>query len=164
MKPLNHKERNSLFWQFLFLFIATVMILVFALNFDFEVPHALSEQQKKQYDETKSFFRNQRDIIAKMDSIDASLNAIERSSNPSFEQQKAMTLVNDFGRMAQPAAGEDSSKTSYLQRIHRLYERTLEAKASAMTYKRNDQTLREQLAEKRNRVQALEAALSTPRY
>lgn len=77
MKPINDKERQKAFLKFLLFFLATNIIIVFAIYFDFKVPVKENELLKSQVELSKfesdyqlRFFENMQSINAMLDSLD----------------------------------------------------------------------------------------------
>ncbi|RYZ22348.1 MAG: hypothetical protein EOO16_09460 [Chitinophagaceae bacterium] len=161
MKPLNHKERSSLFWQFLFLFSATVIIVLFALNFDFELPEKLNDFEKKQYSETKSFFRNQKSILAQMDVIDSTIGQMGRTSNLALIQSDAITAIAKLGELSR-AGSQDTLKSSYIDRIQKLYRKQVEVKVDAIA-SREAATKNQAMLEQKNQ-ELRDCKNNTPRF
>jgi hypothetical protein len=89
MRPLNYKERNSMFWQFLFVFVATVLLLLFALFYDFEMPQELNELQKQKLAASGSSVKDQKKLATLIDSIYSSIKQIPTAPNPAVPRDEA---------------------------------------------------------------------------
>lgn len=77
MKPINDKERQKSFIKFLLLFLATNIIIICAIYYDFKIPKKENELLKSQVELSKfetdfqrRFFKNMKSINVMLDSLD----------------------------------------------------------------------------------------------
>jgi hypothetical protein len=145
MKPLNQKERNGLFWQFMFVFIATILIVLFAINYDFELPDKLSDVERKQYVESRAFLRNQELILREMDRINENMKLMETSSAPTAIKSDIEQSISHIRQMGDN--GSDTTRNNFLVKLANVYGNYLDSKFAlqeldgrykAMTQKVND--------------------------
>ncbi|NVJ89048.1 MAG: hypothetical protein HWD82_06370 [Flavobacteriaceae bacterium] len=77
MKAINNKERQKAYFKFLFLFLATNIIIVCAIYYDFKIPKKENELFKSKIELSKfetdfqrRFFNNMKSINVMLDSLD----------------------------------------------------------------------------------------------
>lgn len=124
MRPLNHKERTNLFWQFLMLFACTVGIFLFAIYWDFELPVTLHTIEAKQFEQNKNFIRNQNKLLDKMGEIDTLIAGIPTASNPVMQNQTAAEAIVQLKNVF----GTDTAQNYLLNRIAAIYSNHLSDK------------------------------------
>lgn len=152
MRPLNHEERNKLFGQFLLLSVITLLVLVFALHFDFELPQQLSELQRKRYEESRSFFKNQKQIVKQMDVIETNIKMIETSNSPLVAQAQVTDAITQLRKLGN--SGSDTSNNVFVIRLADAYAKYSDAKVAS----RNNST---GCSEKEKQISDLKMELNT---
>ena len=84
MRPLNSKERSTLVWQFIFIFLTLCVIPVGIIFFSYyKVPVALSDTEREKLAEYSDFDRNQKIHIKQLNEIDSNISLLATNNgNP----------------------------------------------------------------------------------
>lgn len=129
MKPLNQSERNNMLLKFVFLFVFTVGITVFAIFFDFKLPQELNESQRRKLKASIAFNRNQAKIIRMMDTLDRQIVDLGNSNRGWEIQKDVISKQINFGIEG------DSSMKNFTDKIDRIFADFLAAEVRALKAK-----------------------------
>ncbi len=151
MRPLNHKERTNLFWQFLMLFTCTVGIFLFAIYWDFELPVTLHTIETKQFEQNKNFIRNQNKLLDKMGEIDTLIAGIPTASNPVMQNQTAAAAIVQLKNVF----GSDTAQNYLLNRISNVYSSYLSDKVGLNNCLKDKSQLLSKIQEKDQMIMQL---------
>jgi Tfp pilus assembly protein PilO len=122
MKPLNQKERNKAFVQFLIGFLITFAIFVAAIFYDFRMPMKENEMLRKQNESMRSAIEKQDKMMAIMSTIDSTMATLDQPDpNATFKEQLVSTKIIEMDE-----ANKDASTSSLLyQKIAGTYKAML---------------------------------------
>lgn len=110
MEPINKKERDSLFWQFVVLFTAAVALFVLVLHFDFRLPVRLSELQRQKLGDYERFASNQQRIAESIEKMESQIGMITATSDMSGPDRRVNEELSHF---KMEFMGVDTSVSSY---------------------------------------------------
>ena len=80
MDPINKKERSARYWQFLGLYIASIIVVVIAVHFNNESNKSTADELKRMREETKLMNENTKIFYDKMNKVEALLKEMEDPS------------------------------------------------------------------------------------
>ena len=132
MRPINHKERNNLFWQFVLLFAAAVAVVVLALHFDFTLPETLSEAERERYKSLKNFGNNQNAIKQQIEEINSQIGRLEESQLLTDDEIAASTSIAKMVEFA----GSDTTQRSFLDKVASALKNYKQSQMRIINFKR----------------------------
>jgi len=77
MKPINKKERTTLYLQFLSLYVVTIILIIIAVHYNNEAGNATGDELKKIREERKVMIDNTKIYYSKMTKTDSLLKQME---------------------------------------------------------------------------------------
>lgn len=132
MKAQNEKEINSLWWQAILGFSITVIILVYALNYDFSLPIQLNEAERNDLEKSRSIVRNEKKILAQVHIVDSIMDKIETSSSPTSVIIDANTQNETFKTLLK----NDTMQTAFLSEMYKIFSKAIAAKQKNLDLKK----------------------------
>lgn len=124
MTPLNQKERDSLFWQFLSGAAIVVAILTLTIYYTFETPYELTQVERTDLEKSRSIIRNQNKVLDQLRSVNSSIDKIETSSNT----DGAIKLANTENAKLKTLLSADTTQRLFLDEIYGTLDKTITAK------------------------------------
>lgn len=142
MKPKNEKEINNAFFQFLMLFLLTVVIVVIAVFFDYGFNWKDYGRVREQFKEVSSVLNNKNTLITKIDSINAGLARYDLpGSVPSIIESDIATALTDLKK----TTSSDSASIKLNNSLFRAYSMLLKSKKDFMKLKEDNGKLQYEL-------------------
>lgn len=102
MKPINSKERNKQFWQFIIIFLGLALVPVALIFFSYyKVPEEISEAESKKLVDYSNFEHTQKLILKKMVEVDSNIKlyATAATENPKLLDKKIVDGLTDLSKM-----------------------------------------------------------------
>ena len=101
MKPINSKEKNKQFWQFVFIFFGLAVIPVALIFFYYKVKKEISESEERKLVNYSNFEHTQKLILKKMIEVDSNINkyAEANTENPKLLDKKIVDGLTDLAKM-----------------------------------------------------------------
>jgi len=125
MKPKNDKEINNAFFQFLMLFLLTVVIVVIAVFFDYGFNWKDYSTVKEQFREVSGVLNNKNLLIAKIDSINFGLSKYDSpGAVPALIEADISNKLTDLKQ----TASSDSVSIKLNNSIYRAFSMLLKSK------------------------------------
>jgi hypothetical protein len=126
MKPINSKERKTLYLQFLLLYMLSILVIIITMHFYYSIPEKELNLLREQKEEFNSVAAIPRKVMDKMIKIDSLLLIIGDPSKPMdqpvFEVNEALTEIKGYGDK------NANSMDSLFTKIYRNYFEILSAK------------------------------------
>jgi hypothetical protein len=145
MDAINKKERDSLFWQFVIIFAATVAVFLLVLYFDFSLPGKISETEKLRLEEYRKYSKEQENMADKIFNISFDINQMS-SSDLSTSNLKAAQSIIDFKK--EFATTDTTSNLSHMvDEVHKLLDRYRDAQKKLLEEKDQKDKLERDLRE-----------------
>lgn len=131
MKPLNQKERNSFYWQFLIIYIISVVVVIIAVSFFYEV----NDKEVQVLRDQKEKFKTYEQMPAKMNEdikkLDSLLVKLEDPNIP--ESQIEGEIKNLLSAIPNVDGNRQSSLDTLTQKIKDTYYKIFEDKGRIRT-------------------------------
>jgi hypothetical protein len=102
MKPINSKERNKQFWQFVFIFFGLAFIPVALIFFSYyHVPEEISEMEDRKLVEYSNSQHNQKKVLQMFSEVDSNINiyASAKTENPVLLDKKIADGLSDIEKL-----------------------------------------------------------------
>lgn len=93
MKPINRKERASMYWKFLAMYIITIIVVIVAVSFNSATSNAAGDQLTKLLEEKKALVNNTRIYYSKMNTVDSLLAMLE---DPKVNTERVTEDIKDL--------------------------------------------------------------------
>jgi|GEM_PF-3991496 len=87
MKPLNQKERTTLYWQFLILYLVTILLVILAVSFYFKVNELAVDQLKESKQEKVMIHSTSLKFRQKVTEIDSMLVLMDKGNDITSEEK-----------------------------------------------------------------------------
>ena len=107
---LNNHERTQTFIKFLLFFLITVLVIVFAVFFDFRMPTVENKRLKSEVYDQRQMAANQDRFANKLQVVTALLDSIER--NPETSDQIRLAFTNQLTELNNLNTGAESVMTA----------------------------------------------------
>jgi len=112
MNPINKKERDSLFWQFVVMFSAALALFLMVLHFDFKVPVRITEIQRKKLAEYEMFSSRQTRIAAAIEKMEDMIVAMAEGRDVTGQEGKVNEELSLFKKEF-AGSGTDTANGTY---------------------------------------------------
>lgn len=108
MEPLNQQERKKAFWKFLAFFIVSMLFIVGAVYFNFEIPEQREGVLRDKYELLSNEFKFQEEFGKKFKQVSITLDSINvEGQNDMYLSQKAS---NKLANMQEMVSNTDTLK------------------------------------------------------
>lgn len=110
MKPLNQKERNNLFFQFLVFYVVSIIVVLFAAFGNIQMNQKQNVKLKADIDRLNSEMRSSEDFFIQMNKIESIISDVKTSDSKINLQASFDTEKRRLGDIAY----KDSARASRL--------------------------------------------------
>ncbi len=125
MKPKNEKEINNAFFQFLMLFLLTVVIVVIAVFFDYGFNWKDYGRVREQFKEVSGVLNNKNSLISSIDSINGGIAKYDApGAVPALIESDISNKLTDLKQ----SAGTDSVSKKFNNSLYRTFSMLLKSK------------------------------------
>jgi hypothetical protein len=134
MKPLNQKERSTLYWQFLILYVISIVLVICAMSFYYSVSNLSAEKLKKTEEEKAVLQQSVQKFKVKVHEVDSMLAMMDvQKESSSMETANITSALNDLKTISSTSPALDSLYRNIAVRYFSVYDDKLKIKTSGAT-------------------------------